>query len=361
MEAKAALKLMNSRFAIIIHSYNPTGPGRRVRPALFDPGWWRRAAPLALSTPAVVSSPFGRTEGRLVVLNRTIAQLRRLPAGKLIKRTIQAGKKATRWGACMIGFGYPFSKVLGDSALSVARALAPTVTSGAGCAAAAAVDGIGKAAGLMGINLEEAAAVVVGATEPLGYLCTYILARDGVNYLTLIGGDHGRLEHLARRVLYDCGVACKTSANVDRAIARADLIIVAGGRGGAPVFHPPGIKSGAIVCNLSAADELTLHILNERQDVMTFDQVVLRMPGASALNYDFGLPGADIYAPMAEVILLALEGRPDRYFLGPELRVEKVLAMRSLIRKHGFTISGFSALDRHLDFAGVRAIGKAAT
>jgi fatty aldehyde-generating acyl-ACP reductase len=351
---------MNSRFAIIIPSYAGTGSGRRARPVLFDPAWWSGIVPPGAPAPAVISSPFGRAEGRLAVLNCSAAGLLRLTARSLQKRILRAGRRASRWGARIIGLSQPLSRALGASSLSVAQDLALTVTSGAGCGAAAAIDGVEKAAGLMGLNLEEASAVIVGAAEPLGYLCTHILARDGVNYLTLIGCDRARLDHLARRVLYDYGVACKTSMNMHRAMVRADLIIAAGEGEGALDLYLPEIRPGAVVCNLSADDELTRRMLNERPDVMIFDRAILRLPGEVSLNYDFGLPGADIYASMAEAILLALEERYDRYFLGPELRIEKVLDIRALASKHGFTLSGFAALNRRFNFAEVRAIGRAA-
>lgn len=348
------MKPMVDRFAIIVHS-NPMRPGRMIRPAVFDPGWWGWFAPLRVSALTGVSSPFGRAEGCLIILNYDALQLQYLSTAKLIKRTISAGKKASRLGARIIGFGQPVLNALGASAMAVARSLEPTVTSGAGCAAAAAIDGIGQAADLMGINLEEASVLVMGAAEPFGSACTQILARDGVNYLTLVDSDRIRLGRLARRVLYDCGVACKVSVQVSRAVAQADLIIAAGGTV-VPDLQPSRIKPGAVVCNLSAVDELTLSILNCRPDVMIFDQSILRLPGEVTLNYDLGLPEADIHAPMAEPILLALEGRFDRYFLGPELRVEKVVEIRNLARKHGFKLSGFAALNRHFDFTEVRAI-----
>jgi fatty aldehyde-generating acyl-ACP reductase len=354
------VKPMQSRFAIIIPSYTATEPGREARPVLFDPAWWSGIALPGAPAPAVVSSPFGRAEGRLAILNCSASRLLRLPTRSLLKRTLRAGRKAARWGARIIGLGQPLSRALGASLLSVARSLAPTVTSGAGCAAAAAIEGVAKAASLMGINPAEASTVIVGAAEPLGYLCAHILARDGVNYLTLIGCDRARLDHLARRVLYDYGVACKISVNIHRAVARADLIIAAGEGGSAPEIHLTEIRPGALVCNLSADDEFTQRMLNERPDVMIFDQAILRLPGDASLNYDFGLPGADIYAPMAEAILLALEGRFDRCFLGPVLRLEKVLDMRALASKHGFILSGFAALNRRFGFEEVRAIGKAA-
>lgn len=345
---------MPNQFAIIIHSY-PTSPGRQARAAFFDPRWWYRFIPSRAIAFNAAGSALGRAEGFLVVLNYSALQLQRLPLERLFKRTVGAGKKASRLGARIVGIGQPLLHALGDSTAAFARQLKPTVTSGAGTAAAAAIDGMGKAAALMGIDPGEASVLVMGAAEPLGSACTQILALDGFDYLTLVDRDRARLDYLARRVLYDYGVACKISTQVSRAVARADLIVVAGERA-KPGLDSSEIKPGTVVCNLSAVPRLTLDILHHRPDVMIFDQAVLRLPGETVLDYDLGLPEREIYAPMAEAILMALEGRFDRYFLGPEMRVEKILDMRNLSRKHGFILSGFAALSHHFDFAGVRAI-----
>ena len=87
---------------------------------------------------------------------------------------------------------------------------------------------------------------------------------------------------------------------------------------------------------------------------MAFDEVVVRLPGEAVIGCDLGLPEGSINAWMAEAVLLALEGRYDRYFLGRELYVEKVAEMRRLSAKHGFSVSGFLAAGRYLDFAAVK-------
>lgn len=350
------MKFLVHRFAIIVPTH-PAGPDRSARPAVFARGWWGRFMPPRRSALIEVDSPSARAAGHLIALNEDVPRLQRLPAAGLLRKTVRAGKKASRLGARIIGFERLLLRALGPSALPALRALGPAVTSGAGCAAAAAIDGIGKAAGLMGIGLEEAEVLVVGAAQPFGSACARILAREGANYLTLIDGDGFRLERLANRVRYECGVACRIGLRIQRAAARADLIVIAGGEAAAAGFYPSGLKPGAVVCNWNAADEFTRGVINSRPDVMIFDQSILRLPGKAALGYDPALSGDDIPAPMAEPILLALEGRLDRFFIGPELRVEKVMEMRRLVEKHGFELTGFTALNRRFDFDLVRAIG----
>ena len=69
-----------------------------------------------------------------------------------------------------------------------------------------------------------------------------------------------------------------------------------------------------------------------------------------------GLPAACICSWMAEAILLALEGRYDRYFLGRELHAEKVAGIGRLAGRHGFALSGFTAAGHYFDFADLENI-----
>ncbi|HOA36058.1 MAG: hypothetical protein WAQ10_03200 [Dethiobacteria bacterium] len=341
---------MVERFAIIINS---SRPGRKVRLPAFPASLWSRIAPIKTAALTGISSPFGQASGHFLFFHHDNCRLQQPNRDQLLRSTVRAGKRASRLGARIIGIGPSMAAALGKSALLIARKLGLTLTGGFGYTAAAAVEGLQKAALLMGLNLEEAAVLVLGAAEPLGVVCTQILAGDGANYITLVDGDSARLELLSRRVLYDCGVACRVSMQAGRAAARADLVVIAGNAAGA-ALSPHDLKPGAVVCNLCAVGELYLSIVNRRPDVMAFDEVVVRLPGEAVIGCDLGLPEGSINAWMAEAVLLALEGRYDRYFLGRELYVEKVAEMRRLSAKHGFSVSGFLAAGRYLDFAAVK-------
>jgi len=136
-------------------------------------------------------------------------------------------------GARIIGFSPSLAAALGDVAAPMARKLGLTLTGGMSYTAAAAMEGLQRAAALRGLQLEEAAVLVVGAAGPVGAVCTEILARDGANYITLVDEDSPRLELLSRRLLYECGVACRVSLQLRRAAARSDLVIAADRPGGA--------------------------------------------------------------------------------------------------------------------------------
>lgn len=340
---------MVDHFAII-HNYSQ--PVRRVRLPFLPPSLWYRFAPVRTATLTGVGSSSGRTSGHFLFFN---CHDRQPSQRHLLKGLVRAGRKASRLGARIIGLAPSMSAVLGDMAAVFARNLGLTVTGGLGYSTIAAIEGLQAAAALMGISLEGAAVLVLGAAEPLGALCTQILARDGINYITLVDGDDARLDLLSRRVLYDCGVACRVSMRASRAAAKADLVIAAGESAGW-MLSPHDLKRGSIVCNLGAGEGFSLGIANERSDVMCFDEAVVRLPGEAVLDCDLGLPDACVLAWMAEAILLALERRYDRYFWGREMRLEKVTGLRRLAAKHGFIVAGFTAANRYLSFTSVKEI-----
>ena len=139
---------------------------------------------------------------------------------------------------------------------------------------------------------------------------------------------------------------------VSRAVAQADLVVVAGGAAG-PLPSPRDLKPDAIVCNLGPVDEHFKEIHRQRSDVMLFDEVVVRLPGEVALHCDPRLPRASVQAWMAEAILLALEGRYDRYFLGRRLHVDKVYEMKGLSARHDVRPCGFMAAGHYQSFSEV--------
>ncbi len=341
---------MGDHFAIIVCL---SQPGRVARLPVLSTSLWSRVAPIKTAPLIGVSSSFGEAAGRLFFLNYGPRQLQGIPRAQLTKNIIRAGRKAQRLGVRILGLGPCVMVALGGSAAAVARRLGLTLTGGHGYAAAAAIEGLQKAADLLGLSLDEAAVSVLGAAEPQGFVFTQMLAHDGVNHLTLVDNDHARLDLLSRRVLYECGVACKVSMHFGRAAAQADLVIVAGERAAA-VLSPSDLKRGAIVCNLVETGDLTRDIISVRSDVIVFDGVVVHLPGEVNIGYDLGLPGGCVHAWMAEAVILALEGRFDRYFLGREMQFEKVSEMRRLAERHGVAISGFTAANKFVSFTDVQ-------
>ncbi len=343
---------MVNRFALMM---NHSPPGWTARLPLFLAPLWCNLTPIKISPLDGVCSSFGQAAGHIIFFKGNTLERKETSRKYLIKDVIRACRKVARLRCRILGLDPVLARTLGDTAVNISRKFGLTITGGLGGTAAAVIESLGKIADLMDLILDEASVLVMGAAEPLGSVCAQILAREGVNYLTLMDSDVARLDKLARWVLYDSGVACKISTEAGRAVARADIVIVAGEAGGS-MLHPRDLKPSAIVCNPGLSDGLSLDIMQERSDVMAFDGVVVRPPGTAIPDCGLGLPEGCIYAWMAEAIILALEGSYDRYFLGEKLHVEKIAALRRLAVKHGFKLSGFIAANQYLDFDTVKGI-----
>ena len=78
---------------------------------------------------------------------------------------------------------------------------------------------------------------------------------------------------------------------------------------------------------------------------------------------DIGLPKGVAYACLAETVVLALEGRYERFTVGREIEWAKVKEIYQLGLKHGMklaTISGVNGVFTEADFARVRELALAA-
>ena len=139
-----------------------------------------------------------------------------------MKKIIHAAKIAQDLGAKIVGLG-AFTAVVGDAGITVSRSVDIAVTTGNAYTVATAIEGTIKAAGLIGIDMEEAEVLVLGATGSIGRVLALILAYRGYK-LTLAARNVYRLEKVAQRITKETGVVPVTR-DVKQAVRRADVIL----------------------------------------------------------------------------------------------------------------------------------------
>lgn len=301
--------------------------------------------PLMTSHITGITSPYGSVEGCFIGVTLTPEQMAQLPPEVTLRKIIAAGKKAAGAGAKIVGLG-AMTAVVGDAGVSVARSLNIAVTTGNSYTIATALEGIGKAAKLMELDLEQAEVAILGATGSIGRACASILARK-VNYLTLIARNVRQLEGLAERILNEYGLAVKITSNLQDAVKRAD-VIVAVSSSAESLIEPEDLKPGAIVCDVARPRDVSLKVAQKRDDVLIIEGGVVEVPGDVNFNLNFGFPPKTAYACMAETMILALEKRYENYSLGRELEIAKIDEISALAAKHGFKLSGFRSFERAL-------------
>lgn len=342
-----------NRFAFLIHPLDFGDVLRRFRLARYLPQdlisrLLTKIPPLRLSEITGIESAFGRTIGNFVGVMLTSRQMVELPEAYVLKRIIEAGQKAEKLGAKVVGLG-AFTSVVGDAGVTVARNLRIAVTTGNSLTAATAIAGTRQAAQAMGLDLKKARVAVIGATGSIGTAVSRILAKD-VRQLVLVARNESRLEDEAQAVrrIYGESVSVDCSNNLAGAVRLADVVLATSGAAQA-LIQPEHLKPGAIVCDIARPRDTSERVARERDDVLVFDGGVLEVPGDVDFGLNFGFPPGLTYACMAETMILALEQRFDNYSLGREYQPEKIVEIYELAQKHGFKLAALRFNERVLN------------
>jgi predicted amino acid dehydrogenase len=309
--------------------------------------------PFKVSQIEGVKSTHNKIEGWFVGCPLTSRQMLEMPEQYVLKKIIKAGKVAEKLGAKIVGLG-AFTSVVGDAGITIANNLNIAVTTGNSYTVATALEGTRQAAKLLGVNMERANVVVLGATGSIGAACAQILARE-VRSLTLIARDEAKLEKLATQIFRSTGLAVKVTANTKSTLKVADIVIAVTSAVDS-LIEPEDLKSGAIVCDVARPRNVSRRVTEVRDDVLVIEGGVVEVPGDVNFGLNFGFPPKTAYACMAETMILALEQRYEHFTLGRDLTVKQVETIDRLAAKHGFKLAGFRSFERALTAAEIEKI-----
>jgi fatty aldehyde-generating acyl-ACP reductase len=289
-------------------------------------------------------------EGWFVACPYTPATMLRLKQETVYKKVIQTGRLAEKMGARILGLG-AFTSVVGDAGLTISRALDIPVTTGDSYTVHIAVDAVREGARVMGIQLKNATAAVVGATGAIGSVCAELLARD-VGELILVGRRTDRLRRAQPSRLNQVkeraeaqGLGRVRVATDLELLSQADLVLTVTSALGA-IIEPRHLKVGAVVCDVARPRDVSHQVVTQRDDVLVIEGGMVEVPGPVDFGFDFGFPPGKSYACMAETMILALEGRYESYTLGKSIKLERVEEIARLATKHGFRLAGFRSFER---------------
>ncbi len=349
-------------FAIIVHPIEISDVYRRLKflrrfPLPAAEAVTRSLPPFKLSKITGIQSPYGKTTGYFICCPLTSAQMVQLPQGKVIKKIIQAGRLAERLDVGIVGLG-AMTALVGDAGVTLAGNLKIAVTTGNAFALVTALEAAVKAAEAMGMDPGGAEFVVVGAGMPAGSVVARLLARK-VRFLTLFAENNRELDYLSVRILKESGLAVKITADIRRAVRRADILInVTGAAGG--IIDVSELKPGAVVCDVTRPRDLARRVAELRDDVFAIEGALVEVPGHVDLGFNLGLPPGTVSAGMAETMMLALEDRYELCSLGHELSVGQADEIAGLARKHRFRVSGLRCFDRAVNPEQIAAIRRKA-
>lgn len=335
---------MFGEFAFLLHPLDPKQDVACRYPflaSILPPPLIRRGArfwpPLILSQVTGVRSEEtgSRMPGLLLACPLTARQMVELPPQVVYDKIVRAGRLGQKHGARILGLG-AFSSVVGDGGVTVAQRLNMPVTTGNSLTVALAVAASKDGAAMRGFGLETSTAAIVGASGSIGLACGQMLA-PLVERLILVGRQEIYVSQ-ARAQVEAAGAADVCVSTQIEDIAEADLVLSATSSL-RPIIEPTHLKERAIVCDVARPPDVSPAVKEERKDVLVIKGGIVDVPGSVDFGFNFGLPPGQTFACMAEVMILALEGRFESLSLGQRVEIETVHEIAALARKHGFRLS----------------------
>lgn len=346
------------KFAFVVHPFIAKDVSRKFPftknwPDGLVEGVLKYLPPFKASNITGIQSSLSECEGWLVTCPLTSRQMVEMPEQYVVQKIIKAGKVAEKLGAKIVGLG-AFTSVVGDAGITIAKNLNIAVTTGNSYTVATALEGTRQAAKIMGIDLQRANVLILGATGSIGSACAQILARE-VRYLTLAARNEDKLEKLAEQILRKSGLAVKVTANTKSALKSADIVIAVTSAVDS-IIEPEDLKSGAIVCDVARPRNVSRRVAEMRNDILVIEGGVVEIPGDVKFGLNFGFPDGTAYACMAETMILSLEGRYENFTLGRDLTVKQIETIEKLATKHGFKLAGFRSFEKAITEAEIAAI-----
>ncbi|MGI6643002.1 MAG: shikimate dehydrogenase [Bacillota bacterium] len=335
-------------FGFIIHPISVSDVNRRFPMAkIFPEGLVEMGMsllpPFKVSHITGVESRHGKAHGWFVTCPLTPRLMMGWPEARVMKKIIRAGQIARDLGAKIVGLG-AFTSVVGDAGITIRQNLDIAVTTGNSYTAGTALEATERAAGLMGINMDEANVLVLGASGAIGKVLSIIMADKG-RHLTLCARDQGRLNRVARDITERTGMVPRVTRDLKGSLGRADVVVCVSSALDS-LIEPADLKPGALVCDVSRPRSVSWEVKRCRDDVLVIEGGVVKVPGKVDFGFNFGFPPGHSYACMAETMILALEEDYCDWSLGRDLSLERVMGIGRLAKKHGFEVAGFRSFER---------------
>jgi predicted amino acid dehydrogenase len=226
---------------------------------------------------------------------------------------------------------------VGEAGKRIAEESNLPVTNGTTFAAGACLETVLRAAELRKINLSKSEVAIIGATNSIGKICAYVLSKL-VAQLSLVAKSEERLTALFDKLKKETRIQIENlGCDVDGAIHNADIVIfTTSAIEVSPHIETESLKKSAIICDIPMPRNISPDIFKARPDILVIDGAAIEPPCELRLDIDTALAENQIYACMAETMILTMEGRLENFSLGWEPSLEKLEQIRLLAAKHGF-------------------------
>ena len=262
---------------------------------------------------------------------------------RVFKKIVEAVHIAERFGAKIVGLG-GFTSVFGDEGVEVSKHVQIAVTSGNTYTAALSVEGLLKAAELMGVNISESRIAIIGATGDIGSICAKILAKKS-GEIVLAARNENRLNDFANDLRRVTTTSVVVTKYVRDAVKGSDLILTAASAI-TTVLEEGDLKPGSIVCDVGYPANVGRDLRRRRPDILIFEGGLATWDFCDELpqreKMENFSPRGTIHGCLAETILLTLEEKFENFSLGRgHINEDFIRQILELARRHGFKLAPF--------------------
>lgn len=290
----------------------------------------------------VVSEANGKeVNGLIYALTATPKVLKNEKPEVIYQKINKIAYDAASRGCKLLGLG-AYTKVIGDSGVTINKNSPIPVTTGNSLSASATLWGLYEVVKKMRLlkldnnnGRVDGVAMVIGATGSIGKVSAKMLSLV-MNKLYIVAPRMERLEELAKEIKEiapECQVIATTDANA--LAGKVDVLVTATSAFDQKIIDIEKLKPGCVVCDCSRPLDFTVEDAQKRPDIIIMESGELYLPGPYELTCNLGLPGKTVYACLAETALLSLEGRNESFTMGRDIDWVKVKEIYRLARKHG--------------------------
>ena len=264
---------------------------------------------------------------------------------RVFQKVVEGCRIGERLGAGIVTLG-GFTSIAGERFQErLRKSIRIPLTTGNAFTVAMAVDGVRKAAPLMGIDLKKAVLTIVGGTGDIGSAVARVLVHD-VRELILTGRNKENLNKAKDQLRKISRAKVGISTDNNSAVKKAD-VVVAAASSSRSLVDIRNFKPGCVICDVGYPKN-TSYMTTYRNDLFAFSGGLFELPCEFDMCFNIGLPSTKVlYGCFAEAIILSLEDRYENYSQGKGLITpEQVTAIKDMGEKHGFRLAPFYWGDR---------------
>jgi predicted amino acid dehydrogenase len=259
---------------------------------------------------------------------------------RVFKKVVDACRVAEshRIGIAALG---GFTSIVGERfGDELRKTVSIPLTTGNTFTVALALQGVRRAAELMGKDLKRCTVCVIGGTGDIGGACARILAEE-VKCVTVTGRNAEKVKRAVEEVRAVGGAEVRgTTQNAD-AVTDADIVIAAASVTNS-ILDEGLFKTGAVICDLAYPKNIS-YAPSRRRDILVFSGGLAAIPDEIDLGFEIGLPSArTLYGCFSEAVLLDLDKRYESFSHGHgNITRRSVEEIEGIASKHGFALAPF--------------------